>query len=159
MYRAGILTVSDLGSRGEREDTSGMALQEMVEGLGWTVERYEIVPDERDIISERLRTWSDEEELQIIITTGGTGFSERDVTPEATLDVLHKEAPGIPEAMRLDGLAKTPMAILSRGVSGIRHRTLIVNLPGSRKGAVESLEAVIQALPHAIDVIMGKPGH
>ncbi len=159
MYRAGILTVSDLGSRGEREDTSGKALQEMVEGLGWTVERYEIVPDERDIISERLRTWSDEEELQIIITTGGTGFSERDVTPEATLDVLHKEAPGIPEAMRLDGLAKTPMAILSRGVSGIRHRTLIVNLPGSRKGAVESLEAVIQALPHAIDVIMGKPGH
>lgn len=159
MIRAGILTVSDLGSRGEREDTAGRALRERAEGLGWVVERHEIVPDEADVISDRLRRWADEEGLQLILTTGGTGFSDRDVTPEATLEVLDKQAPGIPEAMRAAGLKKTPTAILSRGVAGIRARTLILNLPGSLKGAVESLEAVAEALPHAIDVILGRPGH
>lgn len=159
MIRVGILTVSDLGSRGERQDTAGRALQERVEQMGWVVDRYEIVPDERDVISDRLREWADEAGLEVILTTGGTGFAERDVTPEATLKVLDKQAPGIPEAMRAAGRKKTPMSILSRGVAGIRGRTLILNLPGSMKGAVESLEAVQGALPHAVDVILGRPGH
>ena len=155
----GILTVSDLGSRGEREDTAGQALREEIEGMGWVVECYEIVPDEREVISSRLCDWADKAKVQLILTTGGTGFSDRDVTPEATLDVLDRHAPGISEAIRAAGLQKTPMAMLSRGVSGLRHKTLIVNLPGSRKGAVESLEAVKEALPHALDVILGRPGH
>ena len=136
MIRVGILTVSDLGSRGEREDTAGRALQERVEEVGWSVDRYEIVPDERGVISDRLREWADDDGLELILTTGGTGFADRDVTPEATLEVLDKQAPGIPEAMRGAGLKKTPMSILSRGVAGIRGRTLILNLPGSMKGAV-----------------------
>ncbi len=159
MIRVGILTVSDLGSRGEREDTAGRALRERIEQMGWSVDRYEIVPDERSVISARLREWADDGRLQLVLTTGGTGFAERDVTPEATLEVLDKRAPGISEAIRAAGLKKTPMSILSRGEAGIRRRTLIVNLPGSRKGAVESLEAVTEALPHGIDVILGKPGH
>lgn len=159
MTRVGILTVSDLGSRGEREDTAGKALREKVEEMGWSVDDYEIVPDETGVISDRLREWADGKGLELILTTGGTGFAERDVTPEATLEVLDKQTPGIPEAMRAAGLGKTPMAILSRGVAGIRGRTLILNLPGSLKGAVESLDAVSEALPHAIDVILGRPGH
>jgi len=159
VIRVGILTVSDLGSRGEREDTAGRALQGRVEEMGWAVDRYEIVPDEAGVISGRLREWADDAGLELILTTGGTGFADRDVTPEATLEVLDKKAPGIPEAMRAAGQEKTPMAILSRGVAGIRGRTLILNLPGSMKGAVESLEAVREALPHAIDVILGKSGH
>ncbi len=159
MIRVGILTVSDLGSRGERQDTAGPALRERIEEMGWTVLRYEIVPDERATITARLREWADKTELELILTTGGTGFAERDITPEATLEVLDKHAPGLSEAMRAAGLKKTPMAILSRGVAGIRGRTLIINLPGSRKGAVESLEAIQEALPHAIDVIRGTPGH
>jgi molybdenum cofactor synthesis domain-containing protein len=159
MIRVGILTVSDLGSRGEREDTAGKALKEKVEEMGWSVDRYEIVPDEKGVISDRLREWADDTGLQLILTTGGTGFADRDVTPEATLEVLDKQAPGIPEAMRAAGQKKTPMAILSRGVAGIRGHTLILNLPGSMKGAVDSFEAVREALPHAIDVILGRPGH
>ena len=159
MIRVGILTVSDLGSRGEREDTAGRALKEKVEEMGWSVDRYEIVPDEKGVISDRLREWADDTGLQLILTTGGTGFADRDATPEATLEVLDKQAPGIPEAMRAAGQKKTPMAILSRGVAGIRGHTLILNLPGSMKGAVDSFEAVREALPHAIDVILGKPGH
>jgi molybdopterin adenylyltransferase len=155
----GILTVSDLGFKGEREDTSGPAIREIVESRGWTVATYGIVPDEKDVISFRLCEWADRERLQLILTTGGTGFSERDVTPEATLDVVTRLAPGISEAMRAAGLRKTPMAMLSRGVSGIRRGTLIINLPGSMKGAVESLESVAEALPHALDVIGGQPGH
>ncbi len=159
MTRVGVLTVSDLGSRGEREDTAGKALRDILDEMGWAVERYDIVPDEKEIIASRLRQWCDEGELHLILTTGGTGFAERDVTPEATLGVLEKRAPGLSEAMRAAGAQKTPMAILSRGISGIRGRTLIINLPGSRKGAIESLEAVREALPHAIDVLLGRPGH
>ena len=159
MIRVGILTISDLGSKGEREDTAGKALEERVKEMGGSVDRYEIVPDETSVISDRLREWADDAGLEFILTTGGTGFSDRDVTPEATLEVLDKQAPGIPEAMRAAGLKKTPMAILSRGVAGIRGRTLIVNLPGSMKGAVESFDAVKEALPHAVDVILGRPGH
>jgi molybdenum cofactor synthesis domain-containing protein len=159
VIKVGILTVSDLGAKGEREDTAGRVLRERIEGMGWVVECYEIVPDEKDVISARLRAWADDLQLQLILTTGGTGFAQRDVTPEATLEVLDKQAPGIPEAMRAAGLEKTPMAILSRAVAGIRRGTLIVNLPGSKKGAQESLEAVTEALPHALDVIQDKPGH
>ena len=159
MVKVGLLTVSDLGSQGKREDTAGMRLKEMVEAAGWTVSCQEIVPDEKEIISARLREWADSIAVHLVLTTGGTGFSERDVTPEATTEVLDKETPGISEAIRLSGLQKTPHAMLSRGVSGIRQQTLIVNLPGSEKGARESLEAIISALPHAIDVILGNPGH
>jgi len=159
MIRVGILTVSDLGSRGEREDTAGRALRERIEALGWEVASHGIVPDEKEIISARLREWADQERLQLILTTGGTGFSSRDVTPEATRDVLDRPAPGISEAMRAAGLRKTPLAMLSRGVSGIRRGTLIMNLPGSLNGAVESLDAVMEAVPHALDVIAGRPGH
>ena len=159
MVRVGILTISDLGSVGKRADTAGESLIERIREKGWVVERYEIVPDEKPIISARLKEWSDEVGLNLILTNGGTGFSDRDVTPEATIEVLDKSAPGIPEAMRAAGLSKTPMAILSRAVAGIRKSTLIINLPGSERGATESLEAVLEALPHALDVIMGKPGH
>jgi molybdopterin adenylyltransferase len=159
MIRVGVLTVSDLGFRGEREDTAGQAVRERIEAMGWNVTRYGIVPDEKDIISFRLREWSDEERLQLILTTGGTGCSRRDVTPEATREVLDRQTPGISEAMRAAGLRKTPLAMVSRGVSGIRRGTLIVNLPGSKNGAMESLDAVAEALPHALDVIAGRPGH
>jgi len=159
MVRVGILTISDLGSAGKRADTAGERLIERIREKGWAVERYEIVPDEKQIISARLKEWSDEVGLNLILTNGGTGFSARDVTPEATVEVLDKSAPGIPEAMRAAGLSKTPMAILSRAVAGIRKSTLIINLPGSERGAIESLEAVLEALPHGLDVIMGKPGH
>lgn len=159
MNKVGILTISDLGFRGDREDTAGKAIRERMESLGWVIERYEILPDEKERISARLREWADEGDLQLVLTTGGTGFAERDVTPEATIEILEKHAPGIPEAMRAAGRRQTPTAILSRGVAGIRGRTLIVNLPGSRKGATESLEAILEALPHAIEVLMGQPGH
>jgi len=134
MVRVGIPRVSDLGSRGEREDTAGSALRERFAGIGWTVEREEIVLDEKGVIADRLWQWADVAGLQLILTTGGTGFADRDVTPEATLEVLDKQTPGIPEAMRAAGLRETPMAILSRAVAGRRGRTLIVNLPGSRIG-------------------------
>ncbi len=155
--KAGILTVSDLGFKGEREDTAGVRLKELCRGMGWTVSRYEVVPDERSLISDKLEQWA--EEADIIFTCGGTGFAERDVTPEATIDVLDRLTPGISEAMRMAGLKNTPRAMLSRATSGIRGSTLIINLPGSEKGAVESFEAVREALPHALDVLRGEPGH
>jgi len=159
LVKVGILTISDLGSVGKRVDTAGKRLREIVEKKGWKVERYEILPDEKGAISSRLREWSDDVGLDIVLTCGGTGFADRDITPEATLEVLDKHASGIPEAMRAAGLQKTPMAMLSRAVAGIRRKTLIINLPGSERGAVESIEAVLEALPHALDVIAGKPGH
>jgi len=159
VIRVGILTISDLGSQGKRKDTAGLRLRERIEAAGWTVDCYEIIPDEKEIISARLREWVDTVAVHLVLTTGGTGFAERDVTPEATLEVLEKETPGISEAIRAAGLQKTPNAMLSRGVSGLRRQTLIVNLPGSEKGAIESLDAIMRALPHAVDVILGKPGH
>jgi molybdenum cofactor synthesis domain-containing protein len=159
MIKVGILTISDLGSAGKRADTAGKCLIERIQEKGWSVERYEIVPDEKPIIAARLKEWSDQIGLNLILTTGGTGFAARDVTPEATIEVLDKPAPGISEAIRAAGLLKTPMAMLSRAVAGIRKSTLIINLPGSERGAIESLDAVLEALPHALDVIGGKPGH
>jgi len=154
----GILTASDKGSRGERLDESGALIREMVKPIGGEVRRYEMVPDEREVLAERLMTWADLDHLDLIFTAGGTGFSPRDVTPEATLQVCDRLVPGLPEAMRAEGLKKTPMAMLSRAMAGIRGRTLIVNLPGSVKGVRESLQAILPALPHAIEILRGEGG-
>jgi molybdopterin adenylyltransferase len=152
--KVGILTVSDKGARGEREDRSGPAVREMIETAGGEVARTKIVPDERDDIRAVLIAWSDEG-LELILTTGGTGFSPRDWTPEATKSVIEREAPGLPEAMRRAGAEKTPTAMLSRAAAGIRGSTLIVNLPGSEKAARESLAAILPALPHGVDILKG----
>jgi len=157
--RIAILTVSDKGSRGEREDTSGAALRAMVVGIGGEVVRYDIVPDERDVIAATLRAWCDAGDADVVLTTGGTGIAHRDVTPEATLDVAERIAPGIAEAMRAEGMRATPKAMLSRAVAAVRGRTLIVNLPGSEKGARESLDAIIGVLPHAAELLRGDTEH
>lgn len=153
--KAGILTVSDRGSRGEREDASGPALRAWLAERGVEMRRFEIVPDEEERIAAVLREWTDKEELDLILTTGGTGVSPRDVTPEATLRVVERTVPGFGERMRWRSLEKTPMAIVSRAVAGVRKRSLIINLPGSPKGAVENLEAVWEAVPHAVAKIRG----
>ncbi len=152
--KVGILTVSDKGARGEREDRSGPAIREMIEAAGGEVVRTGIVPDEPDGIRAALVAWS-EEGLDLVLTTGGTGFSPRDITPEATKGVIERETPGLAEAMRRAGAERTPTAILSRAVAGIRGATLIVNLPGSEKAVRESLAAILPALPHGIDVLKG----
>lgn len=157
-YTAAVITVSDKGSRGEREDTSGPALAELLARAGYRVAETAIIPDDREQIRRELLRCSDELGIALVLTTGGTGFSLRDVTPEATLSVLEREARGIPEAMRCASLRITPRACLSRGVAGLRGRTLIVNLPGSRKAAVENLEAVLPALGHGLDVLRGNSG-
>lgn len=155
MYKAGILIMSDKGSRGEREDGSGQQIRSMLADCGFEFIYYEIIPDEKDIIIEKLIYACDHLKLDIIFTSGGTGFSSRDVTPEATMEVLHKVTPGIPEAIRFYGLQKTPKAMLSRAVAGIRGKTLIINLPGSIKGVRESIEAILPALDHGLDIIIG----
>lgn len=159
MIRTAILTVSDAGSRGEREDTSGGAVREMIVGIGGEIARYEIVPDERWKIAQTLRAWCDAGGLDLIITTGGTGLSARDVTPEATLDIAERLTPGIAEAMRAEGMRHTPKAMLSRAVAAARGRTLIINLPGSEKGARESLGAVLDVLQHAVQLLQGDTEH
>ncbi len=152
--KVGILTVSDKGARGEREDRSGPAIREMIEAAGGEVARTKIVPDDQAEIRAALIAWSDEG-LDLILTTGGTGFSPRDWTPEATKSVLERETPGLPEAMRRAGAEKTPTAMLSRAAAGIRGSTLIVNLPGSEKAVRESLAAILPALPHGVDILKG----
>jgi molybdopterin adenylyltransferase len=153
--KAGILTLSDKGSRGDREDLSGAVIREMLEQAGIIVTAYEVIPDEADLISSKLKEWSDSKKLSLIITTGGTGLSPRDVTPEATLAVIEKRVPGMEEAMRMESLKKTPNAMISRAVAGIRGRTLIVNLPGSPRAVRENLDVILPALPHALSKLGG----
>lgn len=157
MFRVGILTVSDKGHAGERRDTAGPELARQLDPSCFTVAAYHVVPDEPEDIAAQLIAWSDANHLDLILTTGGTGLSPRDMTPEATLSIAHRLVPGIAEAMRAAGLAITPHAMLSRGVAVIRSRTLIINLPGSPKGARENLTAVLEALPHALEKLKGSP--
>lgn len=156
-YEAGVLTVSDRSYRGEREDGSGPVLQEMLEQAGYKVTTRGVVPDEKQMIEETLVQWADEKNLALVLTTGGTGFSPRDITPEATEAVCQRMTPGIGEAMRAESLKITPRAILSRATAGIRGATLIVNLPGSPKAAKENLAAVLPALDHGLDMLRGGP--
>ena len=155
--RFGILTLSDRSARGERADSSGPALARLIQAEGWSVTKQSILPDEESAIREILINWSDGAELDVILTTGGTGFSPRDVTPEATRAVIEREAPGLSEAMRAASLKVTPHAMLSRIVTGIRKKTLIINLPGSPKGAVENLQVILPVLEHAIKLLQESP--
>lgn len=155
--RFGILTLSDRSSRGERADASGPALAALVQAEGWSVQKQSLLADDESSISQILVSWADSGEMDVILTTGGTGFSPRDVTPEATRAVIEREAPGLAEAMRAASLKVTPHAMLSRIVTGIRGRTLIVNLPGSPKGAVENLQVLVPVLPHAVQLLHEDP--
>jgi molybdenum cofactor synthesis domain-containing protein len=155
--KVGILTVSDKGARGEREDRSGTAIREIMTTAGYEIGGTAIVPDETALISAALVAWSDEG-LDLILTTGGTGLSPRDWTPEATKAVIERETPGISEAIRAEGLKKTPTAMLSRAVSGIRKATLIINLPGSERAVRESLAALMPALAHGLGILKGDAG-
>ena len=155
--RFGILTLSDRSSRGERADASGPALANQIQAEGWSVVRQEILPDDESAIRAILIDWTDSGEMDVILTTGGTGFSPRDVTPEATRAVIERHVPGLAEAMRSASLRITPHAMLSRIVTGIRKRTLIINLPGSPKGALENLKIVMPVLPHAIQLLRDDP--
>ena len=155
--RFAVLTVSDRSARGERPDASGPVLIEMIKSRGWELIRQSVVPDDFNILRELLESWSDRDDVDVILTTGGTGFSPRDVTPEATLAVIERGAPGLAEAMRTASAAKSPHAMLSRAVTGIRGKVLIINLPGSPKAAVENFEVVIPALEHAVKLLREDP--
>jgi len=157
MRRAAILTISDKGFTGEREDRSGPVLREILDKAGFFIASFEILPDDRLLLEQRLRHLADQSSLELVLTTGGTGLTPRDVTPDATLAVIDRQVPGMAEAMRAASLVKTPHAMLSRAVVGIRGQTLIVNLPGSVKGAQENLEALLPALEHALAKIQGDP--
>lgn len=158
MVRTGILTVSDKGSQGLREDKSGDIIQDAVQSRGWRIVRRAIVPDEIPFIQSELLQMIEEEKISLILTTGGTGFSPRDVTPEATLGVVERLCPGIPEAMRAFSMLKTHRAMLSRAVAGIRGRTLVINLPGSPKAVSECLGFIIDELEHGLDMLCGASG-
>ncbi len=156
--RVGILTISTRGSRGERQDQSGPAIREMVLAAGGKVIQEHMIRDSQPDIEEVLCTWADGHTMDLIVTTGGTGFAPSDVTPEATRAILDREAPGLPEAMRAASLNATPYGMLSRGVAGIRKRTLIINLPGSPKAVREGLGVILPVLPHAIALLRETPG-
>lgn len=158
-FNFAVLTSSDAGAKGERDDTSGDAVVEMMTANGFRLVRRDIVPDEVHLITERLTAWSDAGDVDIIITTGGTGLGPRDVTPQATAAVVEFDVPGIAEAMRLQTMRITPMALLSRSVVGVRNGCLIVNLPGSPKGVRETLEVAMKAVPHGLEMLRGRRGH
>jgi molybdopterin adenylyltransferase len=155
MIKTAIVTISDKGSRGERVDGTGPAIRAELEGKGYSVEYYNMIPDEQEQIEKELKYLCDELKIELILTNGGTGFSQRDVTPEATKNVIEKYVPGIGEVMRMRSLQVTPKAMLSRAIAGIRGKSLIVNLPGSPKGAVENLQFILSALPHGIEILIG----
>ncbi len=155
MINAAILTISDKGSQGRREDISGEVMREGIARMKGNIVKYEIVPDELDIIADKLSQWADSGKIDVILTTGGTGLSARDVTPEATLAVIDRAVPGIAEAMRAKSLEKTPMAMLSRAVAGQRAKCLIVNMPGSPKAVRECFEVIAPAITHAVEIING----
>ena len=157
-FSVAVLTASDKCSQGEREDESGRVITEMVQAAGGRVVAYDIIPDELAVLRDKLIEYADDLNVNLVLTTGGTGFSPRDNTPEATLMVLEKQVPGIPEAMRAFSLKKTPHAMLSRAVCGIRRQTLIINLPGSPRAVRENLEVVLPAIPHALDILCGRSG-
>jgi molybdenum cofactor synthesis domain-containing protein len=157
MFRVAILTMSDRGSKGERKDSSGPLIEEMIKDLPAQVIHYEIIPDEKEKIVKSLIKCADELKVDLILTTGGTGLGPRDVTPDATLDVIEKEVPGFSEAMRAESLRKTPHAMISRAVCGIRGTSLIANLPGSPKSVKENLTVILPALPHALFKLKGDP--
>ncbi len=159
VIRAAVLTISDSAHTGTRADVSGPAVASRLLGAGYEVVHTAIVPDERAGIATALRRLADDRAVAVIFTTGGTGVSPRDVTPEATRDVIEREIPGIGEFMRLKGRESTPRAILSRAIAGNRNGVLIINLPGSPKGAVESLDAILELVPHVLDLINGRTGH
>ena len=156
MINVSILTISDKGSQGQREDKSGQVIRDRLSAIGSTVNKYEVIPDEQNVITDTLAGWADDGEVDVILTTGGTGLSERDVTPEATLSVIDKGVPGFGEAMRMKSLEKTPTAILSRATAGLRGKCLIVNLPGSPKAVSECLDVILPAVPHAVEIIKGE---
>lgn len=159
MKRVVVITSSDMGYRGEREDVSGPAVKEMMEKAGYTVVSVEVLPDEREMLSARMAEIADNHLAELILTTGGTGFSGRDVTPEATEDVIERRVPGIPEAMRAYSMTITNRAMLSRATAGIRKETLIINLPGSPKAVKESLECILEPLGHGIEILTGEAGN
>jgi molybdopterin adenylyltransferase len=159
MTNAAVLTISDSVSAGTRADRSGPAVRERLEQLGWSVSVMETIPDETSEIGVRLATLADGGQVSAIFTTGGTGVAPRDVTPEATRAVIDREIPGLGELMRASGRKATPLAVLSRSVAGTRGRVLIVNLPGSPKGAVESLDAIVELVPHVLELLRGRTEH
>ena len=157
VLRIGILTASDRAARGERPDLSGPALVQLVTAQGWKVERTAVLPDNLSDLRATLTAWADEGGLDIILTTGGTGFSPRDVTPEATRQVIEREAPGLSEAMRFESLKFTPHAMLSRARAGTRGKVLIINLPGSPRAAAQNFQVIIPVLPHAVELLQDRP--
>lgn len=156
MIQVGVITASDKGSRGEREDLSGPTLATLVQQIGGQVVEYVVLPDDQVLLEETMRLWADERGLDLILTTGGTGFSMRDVTPEATLAVADRMVPGIAEVMRMESLKVTPKAMLSRAIAVLRKRTLIINMPGSPKAVRECFAAIAPALPHGIQILKGE---
>lgn len=155
MFTLGIIIASDKGSKGDRIDKSGRLIKEIMENNGYISKKYIVLPDEREILSQEMKTMCDVLAVDLILTSGGTGFSMRDITPEATMDVVERPTPGISEAIRANSLRITPRAMLSRAVSGIRKNTLIINLPGSPKAVSESLEFILPSLAHGLEILKG----
>lgn len=159
MIRAAVLTISDSAHAGTRDDLSGPAVKRRLEEIGWQVAVLEVLPDENEIIAARLTALADGSRISAIFTTGGTGVAARDVTPEATRSIIEKEIPGLGEVMRAHGRNSTPLAVLSRGIAGTRGKALIVNLPGSPRGALESLDAIVELVPHVVALLCGETEH